>query len=55
MLTRLLSRSIFLASEAIPMETKPLETDVNYLRKQLLFRSYNCGVRELDLIIGTWA
>jgi succinate dehydrogenase flavin-adding protein (antitoxin of CptAB toxin-antitoxin module) len=32
-----------------------LEKDVNALKSQLLFRSENLGVRELDLIVGTWA
>lgn len=33
----------------------PLESDLGALRKQLIFRSKNLGVRELDLIVGTWA
>ncbi len=32
-----------------------LEQDVNALRGQLLFRSKNLGVKELDLIVGSWA
>jgi succinate dehydrogenase flavin-adding protein (antitoxin of CptAB toxin-antitoxin module) len=33
----------------------PIETEVVALRNQMLFRSKNLGVRELDLIVGTWA
>ncbi len=32
-----------------------LEQDVNALRGQMLFRSKNLGVKELDLIVGSWA
>jgi succinate dehydrogenase flavin-adding protein (antitoxin of CptAB toxin-antitoxin module) len=33
----------------------PIEQEVAALRGQLLFRAKNLGVRELDLIVGTWA
>lgn len=33
----------------------PIEQEVTALRGQLLFRAKNLGVRELDLIVGTWA
>ena len=32
-----------------------IEQDVNALRGQMLFRSKNLGVKELDLIVGSWA
>ncbi len=32
-----------------------LEHDLDALRGQLLYRSKNLGVKELDLIIGSWA
>lgn len=32
-----------------------LEPDLEVLRKQLLFRSKNLGVKELDLLVGNWA
>lgn len=33
----------------------PLEQDISALRGQLIFRSKNLGMRELDLIVGSWA
>jgi succinate dehydrogenase flavin-adding protein (antitoxin of CptAB toxin-antitoxin module) len=33
----------------------PIETETNALRGQLLFRAKNLGMRELDLIVGSWA
>jgi succinate dehydrogenase flavin-adding protein (antitoxin of CptAB toxin-antitoxin module) len=51
---QLLKRSIRCFS--INIETYAiLEKDVTALRNQLLFRSKNLGVRELDLIVGSWA
>jgi len=32
-----------------------LEPEVEVLRKQLLFRSKNLGMKELDLLVGRWA
>lgn len=32
-----------------------LEQDVAALRGQMLYRSKNLGVKELDLIVGSWA
>ena len=32
-----------------------LEQDVNALRGQMLYRAKNLGVKELDLIVGSWA
>lgn len=32
-----------------------LEQDVDALRGQMLWRSKNLGVKELDLIVGSWA
>lgn len=32
-----------------------LETDVNALRGQMLYRAKNLGVKELDLVVGSWA
>jgi succinate dehydrogenase flavin-adding protein (antitoxin of CptAB toxin-antitoxin module) len=32
-----------------------IEQDVNALRGQMLWRSKNLGVKELDLIVGSWA
>jgi hypothetical protein len=32
-----------------------LEPEVGVLRKQLLFRSKNLGMKELDLLVGRWA
>jgi succinate dehydrogenase flavin-adding protein (antitoxin of CptAB toxin-antitoxin module) len=32
-----------------------IETDIAALKGQMMFRSKNLGVRELDLIVGTWA
>jgi succinate dehydrogenase flavin-adding protein (antitoxin of CptAB toxin-antitoxin module) len=32
-----------------------LEQDVDALRGQMLYRSKNLGVKELDLIVGSWA
>lgn len=32
-----------------------LETDVSALRGQLLYRSKNMGLKEIDLIVGSWA
>ncbi|CAM6005790.1 unnamed protein product [Sphagnum balticum] len=32
-----------------------LENDAEALKGQLLYRSKNLGVKELDLIIGSWA
>ncbi len=49
-MNRLLRRACFWLTD-----NKYLETDVNALRKQLLFRANNLGVRELDLIVGSWA
>jgi succinate dehydrogenase flavin-adding protein (antitoxin of CptAB toxin-antitoxin module) len=51
-MNRIIKRVPFWFSGARPM---PLETDLAALRKQLIFRSKNLGVRELDLIVGTWA
>lgn len=31
-----------------------VEADLNALRGQMIFRSKNLGVRELDLIVGAW-
>ena len=45
-------RTRFLCTGARPM---PLETEVEPLRKQLIWRARNLGVRELDLIVGSWA
>lgn len=33
----------------------PLSTELGALRRQLTFRSKHLGVKELDLLIGTWA
>ena len=51
MINRLLTSSRFLFC----LQPPPLETNVASLRKQLLYRSKNLGMRELDLLIGTWA
>jgi succinate dehydrogenase flavin-adding protein (antitoxin of CptAB toxin-antitoxin module) len=32
-----------------------LDSSTNILRKQLLFRSKNLGMKELDLLVGRWA
>ena len=32
-----------------------LETSVEALRGQMLYRAKNLGVKELDLIVGSWA
>jgi len=32
-----------------------LEKDISSLRKQLIFRSNNMGMKELDVVIGAWA
>ena len=51
MMNRLITSSRFLFC----LQPPPLETNINSLRKQLLYRSRNLGMRELDLLIGTWA
>lgn len=51
-MNRIIKRATFWFSGARPM---PLETDLGALRKQLIFRAKNLGMRELDLIVGTWA
>jgi antitoxin CptB len=33
----------------------PLSSELGALRRQLVFRSKHLGVRELDLLVGTWA
>jgi succinate dehydrogenase flavin-adding protein (antitoxin of CptAB toxin-antitoxin module) len=32
-----------------------MEKDISALRGQLLYRAKNLGIKELDLIIGSWA
>lgn len=32
-----------------------LESDLSALKGQMLYRSKNLGIKELDLIIGAWA
>ena len=32
-----------------------LETNLEALRKQLIFRSNNMGMKELDVVVGAWA
>lgn len=32
-----------------------LEQDITALRGQMLYRAKNLGVKELDLIVGSWA
>jgi antitoxin CptB len=50
-----MSRLVFRVARLVSTGPRPLETDIESLRKQLLFRSKNLGVRELDLLVGAWA
>jgi len=49
MLRQLVRVKFFCASDS------PLSTELGALRRQLIFRSNHLGIKELDLIVGTWA